>query len=889
MNQTERLRTALDGRYRLERELGAGGMATVYLAHDARHDRRVAVKVLRPELSAILGAERFVAEIRTTANLQHPHILSLFESGEAAGLVYYVMPFVDGESLRDRLQRDKQLPVDEALRIAREVADALAYAHDRGIVHRDIKPENILLHGDHAVVADFGIALAASRSDGSSRMTETGMSLGTPQYMSPEQAMGERKITPRADIYALGCVLYEMLSAEPPFMGASAQVIVARVLTEEPRSLTQQRKTIPPHVDAAVQTALSKLPADRFATAREFSEALVTPGFTATRASATMSRPTARRLLQLLPWGIAGVMAVIAAAGWLRRPEVEAPVSRERTLVRTRPVARGALALAMAISRDGSTIVYSDSVGGGSRLFLKRRDMLAVTELSGTDGATRPVFSPGGDSIAFAADGKVKRMALSGGAPLLVADGVNTTIPAIAWLDDGTILYNNENYALLAVTADGESRNVVRVAEIRRGVVDVTPLPGSRGALITTCPGGCTDSDLRVLDLQADTVRMLVEETAQGWYVADGSVVFTRRDGSVLKAPFDLESLTFIGQPVPVLDGVRTGPGGADLVLSTKGTLLYVAGEATGSGTNGEVVWVSRDGQVTLVDSTWAPISASGNGGISLSPDGTRLAVVHQSRDSLDIWIKDLRSGAFSRITFEGDNQRPAWSVDGRTIFYTSRNRSGQTNEDLFQRRADGTGSEKRLHDDDRPVVEVRPTRDSTQFVIRVNAPNRDIHLLTLGADSTTVRPLLTESFSESQPVLSPDERWLAYTSNESGRNEVYVRPFPGVHSGRWQISRDGGAEPLWAHSGRELFYRGPERYMLAHVNTGESFALGEQRALFPMTGLFGSASALGSAISLDDRRFLFLRQIQGQIVPNAGPTELIRVDNWLTELRRKR
>jgi len=217
-----RLSAALADRYVIERELGAGGMATVYLAHDVRHDRKVALKVLRPELSAILGAERFLHEIKTTANLQHPHILSLFDSGEADGLVYYVMPYVEGESLRDRLNREKQLPVDDAVRIAREVADALEYAHQHGIVHRDIKPENILLHGGHAQVADFGIALAASKSEGGTRMTETGMSLGTPHYMSPEQSMGEREITPKADIYALGCVLYEMLTAEPPFTGATA-------------------------------------------------------------------------------------------------------------------------------------------------------------------------------------------------------------------------------------------------------------------------------------------------------------------------------------------------------------------------------------------------------------------------------------------------------------------------------------------------------------------------------------------------------------------------------------------------------------------------------------------------------------------------------------------
>ncbi|HSR16372.1 MAG TPA: serine/threonine-protein kinase, partial [Gemmatimonadales bacterium] len=312
-----RLTAALAGRYRIERELGQGGMATVYLAEDLKHDRKVALKVLKPELAAVIGAERFLAEIKTTANLQHPHILALFDSGEVDGTVFYVMPFVDGESLRDRLTRDKQLPIPEAVQIATEVADALEYAHRHGVVHRDIKPENILLHGGHALVVDFGIALAASRTDGGVRMTETGMSLGTPHYMSPEQAMGEREITARSDVYALGCVLYEMLVAEPPFTGPTAQAIVARVMTEDPRSLTAQRRTIPPHLEAAVMAALNKLPADRFATAARFAEALASPAAaqpaTGTVASAVpRAEPGRWRMAAMVLSAVALVAAAMA-------------------------------------------------------------------------------------------------------------------------------------------------------------------------------------------------------------------------------------------------------------------------------------------------------------------------------------------------------------------------------------------------------------------------------------------------------------------------------------------------------------------------------------------------------------------------------------------------
>ncbi|MDX2122063.1 MAG: serine/threonine-protein kinase [Gemmatimonadota bacterium] len=306
-NSLARLTAALSDRYRLERELGAGGMATVYLAQDLKHDRQVAIKVLRPELAAVIGAERFLSEIKTTANLQHPHILPLFDSGIAvdsaarrldgsvgdspaaespsrrdAEFLFYVMPFIEGESLRDRLSREKQLPIADAIRIATEIAGALDYAHRHNVIHRDIKPENILLHDGRALVADFGIALAASKAGGS-RMTETGMSLGTPTYMSPEQAMGEREITARSDVYALGCVLYEMLIGEPPFNGPTAQAIVAKVMTAEPASLAAQRKSIPPQVEGSVFTALEKLPADRFASAAEFAAALVGDGMTARR------------------------------------------------------------------------------------------------------------------------------------------------------------------------------------------------------------------------------------------------------------------------------------------------------------------------------------------------------------------------------------------------------------------------------------------------------------------------------------------------------------------------------------------------------------------------------------------------------------------------------
>jgi len=267
------LSLSLADRYRIEHELGRGGMAAVYLARDIKHDRDVAIKVLHPDLGAALGSERFLSEIRTTARLQHPHILPLLDSGEVGGLLYYVMPLVTGETLRARLERERQLPIDDTLSISREVADALAYAHGLGVIHRDIKPENILLQNGHAVVADFGIALAV-QSAGGARMTQTGLSLGTPQYMSPEQAMGERSIDARSDIYALGAILYEMLTGDAPFTGSSVQAIVAKVINERPTPVRMLRDSVSPSVERAVLTALAKLPADRYASAKEFADAL---------------------------------------------------------------------------------------------------------------------------------------------------------------------------------------------------------------------------------------------------------------------------------------------------------------------------------------------------------------------------------------------------------------------------------------------------------------------------------------------------------------------------------------------------------------------------------------------------------------------------------------
>ncbi|CAN5919241.1 hypothetical protein BH11GEM2_BH11GEM2_31440 [soil metagenome] len=443
MSETfERLASALAGRYRLERELGAGGMATVYLAQELKHDRMVAVKVLKPELAVAIGAERFLAEIKTTANLQHPHILALHDSGEANGTVYYVMPYVEGESLRDRLDREKQLPVDDALRIAGEVADALEYAHERGVIHRDIKPENILLQRGHAVVADFGIALAASRTGGS-RMTETGMSLGTPTYMSPEQAMGSREVDARTDVYSLGCVLYEMLIGEPPFVGPTAQSIVAKVVTELPKSMTAQRHTVPAHVNAAVQVALEKLAADRFASAGAFAEALRSPG-TSTRIPDEASRADehgGRRQTRLIVTGLLFAAAVTGAflmgrrAGGEGEPEmtIQPRTYRAQTIFNARYAA------------NAESFVFSGAVSGNTpALYLVSKAFPEPRQIS--DSATHLLAVSSKDELAVLVktrylhhrvfSGTLAQMPMGGGAAREIA----TDVHEADWSPDGTQL-----------------------------------------------------------------------------------------------------------------------------------------------------------------------------------------------------------------------------------------------------------------------------------------------------------------------------------------------------------------------------------------------------------------------------------------------------------------
>ncbi len=893
-------------------------MAAVYLCTDLKHDRKVALKLLKPELAAVLGGERFVQEIKTTAALQHPHILPLFDSGSADGFLYYVMPLVEGETLRAKLDRETQLSVDEAVRIAREILDALDYAHRHGVVHRDVKPENILLHGGHAMVADFGIALAVSAAAGG-RMTETGLSLGTPYYMSPEQATAEKEITGRSDIYSVGSVLFEMLAGEPPYSGGSAQQIIMKIITQPAPLVTTHRKSVPPNVAAAIAKSLEKLPADRFQSAQAFSEALANPAYTnatgmLTGAVAVSAIGSAKTFKYAFLAASLVAIALLGTTlwGWLRPTTL---VSRYRTVLWDAPQIRAAMVgRGVAISPDGETVVFADSAGSGWQLFAKERDRLDATALAGTEDVASyrgaPRFSPDGAWIAFIArDGKLKKVPRGGGAPVVLADSAEVTLSSIAWLDGGTILYVGDGFGVRAVSEDGgASRQVVGTPTptdtASRGTAGLAALPGGKSALFIACTPGCTKADLRVLDLGTLKSTVLVPEVLAGMSLPGGLVAFVRRDGGVLAAPFDVGGRRFTRPPAPVLDGVRI-PGccTADIAVSANGTLIYVAGSSVAVTARYQPVWVTRAGAATPMDSGWTlPITTnqtcSCGGGLALSPDGRRLALSVErvpGSGNGDIYVKQLDAVPFALtpLTFTGDGGSPMWTADARSVVYSEDKGDNDARTAILRRRADGTGGvDTLIPPATRPIIEVVPTGDTSQFILRfdLTGPARDIVLARRGGATTT--PLMADrTFGEINPSLSPDGRWLAYASNETGRFEVYVRPFPDVNSRRVQVSQAGGTEPRWAHSGRELFFRnGAHALVSAAVVPAATFTLGPQTVLFDGSQYYIDIgrNARSYDVAPGDQRFVFMRRPLPTGTGVAAPDKLVEVTNWATEVRAK-
>jgi hypothetical protein len=863
LQTADRLAHALQGRYTVRRELGSGGMATVYVAHDVRHDRDVAVKVLHPDLGAVLGGERFLSEIKTTARLQHPHILPLLDSGDADGLLFYVMPLVEGQTLRTRLERERQLPIDEALRIAAEVAGALDYAHRHGVIHRDIKPENILLHDGRAVVADFGIALAVTAASGT-RMTQTGLSLGTPQYMAPEQAMGEKVIDARADVYALGAVTYEMLTGEPPFSGATVQAIVAKVLTEKPMSPTAVRDTVPRHVEATVSKALAKLPADRFATAAQFAEALARPQLTAELTSATPAiggRTGWRRHVSAPPamWTALVLTGALALAGWLSRsPSTAQPAPVARFSVSPGTNIALAAVPSLTISRDGARIAFVAFDSARRRhVYIRSLDRVDPAPVPGTLFGTSPFFSPSGDTLGFLQDEKMRFVSLRGGSVSTVADwpAGGATAQMATWGDDGTIVFSAAG-KLYRVKATGGTVEFFGAAPDQAALIRPHWLPGARTVLAVIAGSVGRIVAITVGDT---TLREVMSNGDYPQYADDGALFFGRGDGTIYAAPFDTKKVAVTGPPELVADRVLiNGPTVSRFAVSRSGTMAHLWGALALR----KIVIVDRAGAVvrTLPDERMYRFPR-------FSPSGRDLTFHIEVRGGIsgDVYRYSLDGGGLLRLTTDSVSGQPEWDPDGKSLVYLNRGA-------LRRVAADGSTPSSPVLQRKNFIYESRITPDRRTIVFRedASAANRDILMAPLDSPSV-VYPILATPFDEKGFALSPDGKWLAYVSNETGADEVYVRRLS-VTSARWPVSRGGGREARWA--GNEIFYRVGDSTMVTRITLGAEPVIGSPRLLF--VGAYASTAFEPLYdVSPDGNRFAFVQNRE------LGGAQIGLVMNW--------
>jgi serine/threonine-protein kinase len=868
-----RLTTALEGRYRLDRELGQGGMATVWLAQDLRHDRQVALKVLRPELAAVIGAERFLTEIKTTANLQHPHILPLFDSGEADGLLFYVMPLIEGESLRDRLAREKQLPVDDAVRLATEVASALDYAHRHGVIHRDIKPENVLLHDGRALVADFGIALAASRA-GDSRMTETGMSLGTPHYMSPEQAMGERDLGPRSDVYSLGAMAYEMLTGEPPYTGNTAQAIVAKVITEKPAPITARRDTVPPHVASAIHRALAKLPADRFPTAAAFADALTRPGSLDATAYTTAARPApappSRRAVVL---AAALTLAAAAAAFWAGRATTGRPAIQPPS--RLSIIAEGAGAAGGArlvdISPDGEAVIWSGGGAGSGQVYLYRLDAGEARPLPGTLAGIDIHFGAEGQDLWFVGEGGPMRLGLAAGGSPEPQPGMGLG-PFAAWAPDGSLWLTDVLSGTMGRVPPGGQAPEVRFPRDSTGVAQVQQvLPGGTHALAVEVPFTAITGRLVALDLETGARTPLLETpVTEARYVA-GLLVVVRGDGTMEAIPFDAGGLRVSGPPVVIGRNVSVAGSIAQFAVSRNGTVAWVPVQPR------ELVLVERSGNVRPL----VPERRSWHNP-RFSPDGRRLSMDFVGDDGRDTWVLDQAQGTLTRVTFTRDGHDAEWGPDGRTLSFLSF--AGGSAKVALTRPGSTAPAESLFG---APTLAWTgawlPDGSGVVTVVTNSSSQSGFDLARLRRPDWRIEPLAASPYSESWPSISPDGRWVAYASNRSGRQEVYVMSLVGGDE-QVQVSLDGGTEPVWARTGREIFYRrqvSPTEAELvsAAVETGPEFRVTSRTPLFPVGLMEVSQPHANWDAAPDGQSFVFVRR---------SPATRIEVIQNLPELVRR-
>ena len=840
------------GPYEILALIGAGGMGEVYRARDTRLNREVAIKV-----SAQQFTERFEREARSIAALNHPNICTLYDVGPN----YLVMEYIEGEAPQG------PLPVDDALRIAAQIAEALAAAHEKNIVHRDLKPANIKIKPDGSVkVLDFGLAKVTETSaeaGGSNSptltigMTEAGMILGTAGYMSPEQARG-KTVDKRADIWAYGVVLWEMLTGKPLFEGEDVGHTLAAVIMKEP-----DWNEVPGKVRRLLQTCLQKDPKQRLQAIGDARLLLedVEP--------LPHGRGSVGPRFGGVAWGVAAIAVIAAVALALvhfRETPPEAPVVRSTILPPDNAAINYANGLGLpALSPDGKRIVFgAQTTDGRAPLWVRSLDALTIQPLAGTEGATFPFWSPDSRFIAFFADGKLKKMDASGGPAITLADAVAGR--GGSWSRDGVIVFAPANTGgpLLRVSSAGGASSPLKAAQGRLPWF----LPDGRHFLYQVQPG---NSVIRAGSLDGGETKMVMEAGSNALY-AQGHILFLR-DGTLMAQPFDPKRLVITGEAIPVAEQIQTvlnsGTVGVFSVSET-GMLAYRNGSAFGGL---RLTWFDRSGNKGATMGEPADLL-----GFQFSPDRKSLAAAIQDRANMDIWIYDVSRGLRTRLTFDPHADfSPVWSPDGRSIAFAS-NRQGHF--DLYRKAANGGGADELLYADN---LDKFPTSWSVdgKFLLYFTGPNGDLWVLPLTGAAKPFLFLQTP-FAESQGQFSPDGRWVAYVSNESQRNEIYVAPFPGP-GGKRQISTAGGNSPRWRPDGREIFYMGPAgRLMAAGVTAqGETLEVGQVRPLFSPTGVMQGNIPVYD-VSADGQRFL-LRMFPEQ--KSGEPLTLVQ--NWTAGLKK--
>ena len=854
MKITAELSAALAGRYVVEREIGRGGMAVVYLARDTKHDRLVAVKVLNPELGAMLGAERFLAEIRTTATLQHPNLLPLFDSGEAGGLLYYVMPFLEGESLRARLEREGQLPLEDAVRIAVGIANALSYAHAHGVIHRDLKPENVLLQHGQPVVLDFGVALAL-RNAAEGRRTQTGISVGTPQYMSPEQAAGEKIIDARADIYALGALTYEMLAGEAPHTGPSAQAIITKVMAGEVRPVTSSRPSVPAYVASAVQRALARVPADRFSTAAEFARAIENPTSSAELATPLPLAVSRRR--PILPWAVAAVAAAAAFTIALRpgdsstalRLPIFASLDVERLGVRSSG------SVSFSVSPDGRHVALAVEREDDIGLAVRSLDSIDVRNLRRTRDAYHPFWSPDSKSIAFFTDDSLKIVDLaSGTVRSLCRTGESH---GGTWSPEGIILFSTSE-GLARTSAAGGSCDVW-LRDVRDGRRLVRPyfFPDGRHFIATG------DQQVWLGDLRSDSLVRLRDLVRAEAVLAAPDYLLWRGSDGVLAQRIDVSAKRFIGEPVRVLPSAAN-PGG-HIAVSASATGVIVrsafsrqATDPAADATDGRSIGIIHRGSTLLEH---RPYPAGAWSDLRISRDGRRISL-----GGWHIQAMDLASGRWQRIAGSVEAGRETsthalWAPrDSAVVFVQALspavlrmvsmgNGSVRTlaSVPLRQLPSGGAGGLSDLSPDGRRIA----------FALRTpEGGAREAWEYDFIAD--TVRRLFDAPGRIAELRYYPRDVWMAYQVGIEGETNVFVRSYR-ASSEPVRVSSSGGRWPRWSASGSELFYMdGEDNVVAVPVRLAGSVTLGTPSIVVPAAA-FGGRRVSEFDVSPDGTRFVFL------------------------------